>query len=378
MNLSVLFYSSDGWRSVKDGAHHRRDNSVSLSAGISTPESVGIMDIVLNVSLLAGIILFGAFGNLLVIITIARNTTFHRAPFFFMLNLSISDLCRCLFCIPFVIASAIENVGWSHGEISCTVIAFTNFFFVFNSFITLMTIAIDRYISITYPYLHKRWLHGHTSLVLVAVGWLLSALVSLPPVFGNGSYTFVEEESQCTFKHMSYKHSDTFGFLLVLTAVQFGSLFIYVRIFLFLREHRRMKPLENPPAMSSNWTFAAPGLRNVFPITWAGGPLRPIPTITQNLSSANGPIEHVGRRKNEHLSRLFFAVTTCVYCLWSLYSIQSFLLIFSSIVIPKSVRRITTWATFFQACVSPIVFIFHYRKLLINNIRFYSRRRGLW
>jgi hypothetical protein len=375
MNFSVLFHSCNRWVSVEDAAHQERNNSVKLFTRISTPKSFDIMDAALNVSFLAGIILIGTFGNLLVVITIVRNTTFHRAPFFFVLNLSISDLCRCLFCIPFVIASAVENVGWNHGELACTVIAFTNFFFVFNSFITLMTIAIDRYISITHPYLHKRWLHGHTSLVLVAVGWLLSALVSLPPVFGNGSYSFVEEESQCTFKHVSYKHSDTFGFLLVLTAVQVGSFFIYIRIFLFLREHRRMKPMETPPAMSSNWTFAAPGLQNVFPITWAGGALRPIPTITQNLSSANGQIDHVRQRRNEHLSRLFFAVTMSVYCLWSLYSIQSFLLIFSSIVIPKSIRRITTWATFFQICVSPIVFTFHYRKLLKNTIRFSSRRR---
>lgn len=378
-----VFHSSSGWIFLDNVTHPQNLTSsvhvtLNIAKGVKPFKFVhcsDTMDSVLYVTLLFFILLLGSVGNIVVVATIARNTTFNRAPFFFLLNLSISDLCRCLFCVPFVIASVIQDVGWIHGEVSCTAIAFTNFFFVFNSFITLMIIAIDRYISVSYPYIHKRWLHGPTSLVLVAIGWLLSALVSLPPVFGNGSYTFVEEEHQCTFQHTSYKHNDTFGFLLVLTAVQFGSFFIYGRIFIFLRDHRRMKPLENPPAMSSNWTMAGPGLRNVFPIAWTGVPLHPIPTITQNLSNASGQINHIRERKNEHLTRLFFALTLCVYLLWSLYSVQSFILIFSDVTIPITMRRVTTVTTFLQVCVSPVTFIFHFRKILTNNVRSFRRRR---
>ncbi|XP_061179198.1 probable G-protein coupled receptor 85 [Saccostrea echinata] len=371
----ALFHFSNGWVSVEDTAHSQHQKSVILSLESYTFGAFTVMNAMLNVGLFAGVLLIGTFGNLLIIVTITRNTTFHRAPFFFLLNLSISDLCRSLFCIPFVIASIVQDVGWIHGEVSCIAIAFTNFFFVFNSFISLMVIAIDRYISVAYPYWHKRWLQGPTSLTLVAVGWMLSALVSLPPVFSDGSYTFVEEENQCTFKYTSYKHNDTFGFLLVLTAVQFGSIFIYARIFIFLRDHRRMKPVETPAATSSNWTFTGLGLGNVFPNAWTGLPLRPIPTITQNLSSGNGYIGPVSGRRNEHLTRLFFAVTLCVYCLWSFYSVQYFLLIFTDTVIPKSVRRFTTLATFLQVCVSPVTFTFHYRKLFLNNLVHFHLRR---
>ncbi|XP_062585066.1 probable G-protein coupled receptor 85 [Saccostrea cucullata] len=370
----ALFHSVYGWVSVKDIAESPNHTSVVLSIKSYISGVFAVMNAVVNVGLLAGILLIGTFGNLLIIVTITRNTTFHRAPFYFLLNLSISDLCRSLFCIPFVIASIVQDVGWIHGEVSCIAIAFTNFFFVFNSFISLMVIAIDRYISVAYPYWHRRWLQGPTSLTLVAVGWMLSALVSLPPVFSDGSYTFVEEEDQCTFKYTSYKHNDTFGFLLVLTAVQFGSVFIYARIFIFLRDHRRMKPIETPAAISSNWTFTGLGLRNMFPNAWNGLPLRPIPTITQGLSSGQGHIGPARERRNEHLTRLFFALTLCIYCLWAFYSIQYFLLIFTDTVIPKSVRRITTLATFLQVCVSPITFTFHYRKLLLNNLHFYLRR----
>lgn len=379
MSFCLFHPGCNGWVSLNNTVETRHQNSATrLAKGLNLLRSCGIMDSALYVTALTCVLLFGFLGNLLVIVTIARNATFHRAPFFFLLNLSISDLCRCLFCVPFVIASVVQDVGWVHGDVSCTVIAFTNFFFVFNSFITILVIAIDRYVSVAYPYIHKRWLlQGPTSLVLVAIGWFLSGLVSLPPVFGDRSYTFVEEENQCTFQHTSYKHNDTFGFLLVLTAVQFGSFFIYCRIFIFLRHHRRMKPLENPPSMSSNWTFAGPRLQNMFPMAWNGLPLHPIPTITQNLSSASGQIDRIRHRKNEHLTRLFFAVALCVYLLWSLYCIQSLVLIFSDTVIPKGFRRITTLATFLQVCVSPVTFTFHFRKIVINNIKVYRRRRKL-
>jgi hypothetical protein len=53
------------------------------------------------------------------------------------------------------------------------------------------------------------------NLAIVVVGWLVSFAVSFPPVFGMGTYKYIQEESQCTFRHHTYRGNDTLGFLLV-------------------------------------------------------------------------------------------------------------------------------------------------------------------
>ena len=322
----------------------------------------------------------GALGNIVVIVTVVRDKCFHRPPFYYLVSLAVSDMCRALFCMPFVLASIVQGSVWTHGVTSCTIVGFANTFFVFNSVSALMAIAVDRHLSIIYSQFHRRRSRGLMNLCVILLSWLVSFAVSFPPVFGMGTYTYITEESQCSFKHKQYRQNDTFGFVLVFTAICIGTLILYARIFIFLRKHRRMRPLDRLPARSSNWTFFGPGGNALVQLNMANGlpfPPAQIPTVTQNLSQASGSCPQIRVRKNEHLTRLFFIVTILFDCLWSMHLIQSYVIIFcGEAFVPIILRSIAAWFTFVQVCVCPVMFFFsnmRFRKVLRSNMFAYKR-----
>ncbi|XP_060084384.1 probable G protein-coupled receptor 85 [Ylistrum balloti] len=347
----------------------------SLGSSITLKEESGMKsETVIKVVVLSIIIVMGIFGNVMVIYSVVSNKRFHKPPFYYLISQSISDLSRAVFCLPFVLASVAQGSVWRHGDSACTLLAFANTFFVFSSAVSLMAIVVDRHLAIVYSHFHRRRSQGLLNLAIVILGWLVSFAVSFPPVFGMGTYRYIPEESQCAFKHKRYRMNDTLGFVLVFSGVIVATMFLYVRIFIFLRDHRKMRPLFREPPRSNNWTFFGPGANAQVVINWLNGmPVGPpaqMPTITQNLNQTTGRVVNLRTRKNEHLCRTFFIVTVAMYSLWIPYLLQAYISIFGK---EKSISSlyvtISAWLTYSQVGISPFVYIF-------SNSSF-KRRRDL-
>lgn len=342
-------------------------------------------DNILKVLTLAVIIVVGILGNGSVIYIITRERKLHRPPFYYLISFCVSDISRCIFCLPFVLESIALGSKWTHGSVSCTLIAFANTFFIFSSVMALLAIAVDRHLSIVYAHFHKRRSRGLLNLAVVAMGWLVSFAVSFPPIFGMGTYEFIPEESQCAFQHKRYNKNDTLGFLIVFTGVMASTIFVYIRIFIFLRNHRKMRPLQQEPARSNNWTFFGPGANNQMMINWMNGlPLAPpnqVPTIMQNLNRSSGRVRNLRFRKNEHLSRLFFIVTVVFDILWILYLLQAFVIVFGSDdLLPSTFLSVSAWLTYFQVALCPLIYVCFdnpFRKAMKAGNNAYFRRDSI-
>ncbi|KAL8575649.1 hypothetical protein ACOMHN_028670 [Nucella lapillus] len=307
--------------------------------------------------------LVGVMGNALVIWSVVRQRHMHRPPFYYLLSLSLTDLSRAAFCLPLVLMTLLQGSVWRHGDSACDLFAFANSFFVLSSSVSLLDIAADRHLSLLYSYSYKRRSAGAVNLVVVLLGWTVAFLVSFPPVVGVGAYAFEASEGQCTLRHKFIRHdNNTLGFLLVFTVLLVATLFIYYRVFLSLRAHRKMRPLEPEPARSANWSFVGPGTGQVY-FNWGNGttgansgpllarhhPLRAPYLYTRGVGL------HVAR--NQHVVRLFFLMTLVFTGLWLPYQILSYWRVFGSAKeIAAGLVTAAAWLSYGQVVVCPVVY----------------------
>lgn len=123
------------------------------------------------------VVLFGALGNTLVVITIIKTKQLWNATNIFIANLAVADIFVCVFDLPLSLYYAIKG-EWVFGKALCHVIPSAFGVVVFASTLTLTMIAIDRFILIIFPL--KKRMTNVTVLVLVLLIAILSAAAAAP------------------------------------------------------------------------------------------------------------------------------------------------------------------------------------------------------
>ncbi|KAH3819805.1 hypothetical protein DPMN_121549 [Dreissena polymorpha] len=320
----------------------------------------------LNTSVILGfyisIVAIGIVGNAIVMYVIASDRKLHRGPLYFLTCVCLMDISKSIFCLPFSIEVVLMDFKWIYSQETCTVLAFSTSFFTVSTAIGLLAIAIDRYLSISSTRFYYKCSHGLVIFSFIIVGWGVAFCLSFPPIFDKIAYRFVLLEMQCTFFHAQYQENETLGYTITFIAILTVTVFLYLRLFLFMRSHRRMTPMFHEPARSSDWTFFGPGangqaLTNLLNGFGSG------PNHTQSAYATNNQI-HFGRSvnlrvsKNEHLSRLFFATSLTFTCLWIPYFIQSFCKVFNhSTPMPAPFIVFSTVLCNSHVAVCPLVFL---------------------
>lgn len=134
---------------------------------------------VITVILKVIIFLLGIVGNGAVIwiagfkMKKSVNTTWY-------LSLAISDFIFCS-TLPITIVHTVTD-NWSFGLFMCKFTSFVMFLNVYSSIFILVIISVDRCLTVKFPV----WAQNHRSVfkasVVVAVTWLMSVLLSIPPL----------------------------------------------------------------------------------------------------------------------------------------------------------------------------------------------------
>ncbi|NXU92479.1 O14J1 protein, partial [Xiphorhynchus elegans] len=193
--------------------------------------------------LFLGISLAALLGNGLILSAVACDHHLHTPMYFFLLNLSLTDLG----CICTTVPKAMHNSLWGTTTISYAGCAAQLFFFLFLisvEFSLLTIMCYDRYVAICKP-LHYRTLLGsracaHMAAAAWASGFLYGLLhtantFSLPLCQGNALGQFFCEIPQIL--KLSCSHSDPreLGLIVVSVCLLLGCfvfiVFSYVQIF---------------------------------------------------------------------------------------------------------------------------------------------------
>lgn len=316
-------------------------------------------------------------GNIAVIYVINSDKTLRRAPFHYLLCISVMDLFKTIFCLPFVIEVVLNNFKWEYKDETCVALAFETAFYTTSTAFGIVAIAIDRYLSITASRTYKTCLKNVWNRVVIATGCGVSFCISFPPVFEKNTYKFVPQEMQCTLYHQPYRDNKTLGYTTIFVLMLVLTLFLYCRLLLFMRSHRRMAPLQHEPARSSDWTFFGPGANGQALVNLLNGfanPMaNPVGVNNRNIQHNVGRLVNLRVVKEGHETRLFFVISASFIALWTPYLFQTFAKVFNSdIVLSPVFITVSTILSYAHVAVSPLVCLVlknPLRSFLVSKIK---------
>ncbi|XP_057900837.1 olfactory receptor 14C36-like [Melospiza georgiana] len=197
----------------------------------------------LHFCLLLGISLAALLGNGLIISAIACSHHLHTPMFFFMLNLTLTDLG----CICTTVPKAMHNSLWDTRNISysgCAAQLFFFMFFISSEFCLLTIMCYDRYVSICKPLHYGILLSSRACAHMAAAAWASALLYSmlhtantfsLPLCHGNALGQFFCEIPPILKLSCSKSYLREIGLMAVSVCLALGCfvfiVFSYVQIF---------------------------------------------------------------------------------------------------------------------------------------------------
>ncbi|KAF1588112.1 Adenosine receptor A3, partial [Eudyptes moseleyi] len=178
--------------------------------------------------------LFATLGNILVIWVVKLNSTFHNTTLYFIVSLALADIAVGILVMPLaiVVSLGISVHFYTCLFMCCLMVVFTN-----ASILSLLAIAIDRYLRVKLPTRYKIITTGRRVWWALGLCWSVSLLVGLVPMFGwNKREPGNSDFLRCRFTSvMRMDYMVYFGFftwtlipLLIMCA-------LYVEIFYIIR-----------------------------------------------------------------------------------------------------------------------------------------------
>ncbi|XP_071336039.1 5-hydroxytryptamine receptor 7 [Trachinotus anak] len=166
-------------------------------------------------------------GNLLVVISVCFVKKLRQPSNYLIVSLAVADLSVALAVMPFVSITDLIGGQWIFGQFFCNVFIAMDVMCCTASIMTLCVISIDRYLGITKPLTYPVRQNGCCMAKMIVSVWLLSASITLPPLFGWAQN--VNDGRVCLI-------SQDFGYTVYSTAVAFYipmsvMLIMYYRIY---------------------------------------------------------------------------------------------------------------------------------------------------
>lgn len=231
--------------------------------------------------LLSFIIVLTIVGNILVILSVFTYKPLRIVQNFFIVSLAVADLTVAILVLPFNVVNMMIG-RWVFGIHLCKMWLTSDVLCCTSSILNLCAIALDRFWAITDPinYAQKRTVER--VLLLIGGVWILSLVISSPPLVGWNDWpdVFDSQQHPCTLNsnpgYRVYSALGSFFIPLIIMSI------VYIEIFIATR--RRLRERARASRINAmNLTVAVASGRE------------PIPTTQQDQESISSETNH-----NEH------------------------------------------------------------------------------
>ncbi|KAI0221058.1 Adenosine receptor A2a [Lamellibrachia satsuma] len=176
-----------------------------------------------------------ALGNALVLWVIIKRQQLHTTTNVFIASLAASDMLVGLIGIPCVLVTSFQLPRNLYGclLVNCTILMFTQV-----SIFGLLSVALERFVAIRFPFYYTQHLTVRVALVVSAVNWVAGILIGLIPLFGwNLGWN---DAGVCNFiLVIDLRYHVYMGFFVFMMGPMLIMLAIYVYIFSVLRRANR-------------------------------------------------------------------------------------------------------------------------------------------
>jgi hypothetical protein len=210
---------------------------------------------ILVAAVLFVVIIATAFGNLLVGLALFKFRYLRTISNYLIGNLALSDFLLATTILP--MSTVQECLGhWVFGQFMCNFWLLSDVLYCTASIWNLCIIAFDRFTATLYPLWYREKRSNKQAAIYVALVWIISTAICLPPLFGwndlNQNYVYNNETNvyNCNlFQTPSYVLYSAAGSFYIPFFITF---FLYIRIFTVLRKRmRNMRRAANKRMQSS-------------------------------------------------------------------------------------------------------------------------------
>jgi hypothetical protein len=167
-----------------------------------------------------------------------RTRSLQKSSNYFTLNLAFADILVSLVNMPVTIYTILQQ-RWLLGEDICRVLGYVNILSFISSVMSLALIAINRLFFVVHWKKYTRYFSPRRVKMFIALNWILSGLLSLPPLIGWSSFGYVPGKSYC---FVLWRDDVYFAYFMVVVCF-FGPLvtmgICYTKILLFTRHAKR-------------------------------------------------------------------------------------------------------------------------------------------
>ncbi|NXF10572.1 AA3R protein, partial [Smithornis capensis] len=125
--------------------------------------------------------LFATLGNILVIWVVKLNSTFQNTTLYFIVSLALADIAVGILVMPLAI---VVSLGITVHFYTCLFMCCLMVIFTTASILSLLAIAIDRYLRVKLPTRYKIITTERRVWWALGLCWSVSVLVGLVPMFG--------------------------------------------------------------------------------------------------------------------------------------------------------------------------------------------------
>ncbi|XP_024294631.1 alpha-1A adrenergic receptor-like [Oncorhynchus tshawytscha] len=293
--------------------------------------------------ILGTFIIFGVFGNILVILSVVCHRHLRTVTHYFIVNLAVADLLLSSIVLPF--SATFEILGyWVFGRPFCNVWAAVDVLCCTASIMSLCVISVDRYIGVSYPLRYPAIVTERRALLALVGLWALSVTISIGPLFG-WKEPAPEDESICKItEEPAYAIFSAVGsFYLPLAII----LSMYCRVYVVARQESR-------------------GLREGHKTDKSDSE-----SITLRIHRGNTAVsEDEALRSHTHFAlrllkfsrekkaakTLGIVVGCFVLCWLPFFLVLPIGSIFPAYRPSDTVFKITFWLGYFNSCINPIIY----------------------
>lgn len=126
------------------------------------------------------VITVGVIANSTILFLVARSKRLRTVTNIFIANLALSDLWLCVFSLPVQLHYQLTDY-WVFGSALCRVVFSAFAVPMYVSTLSILLIAVDRYLLILYPLFHR--MTACIALALIAANVVVSVALSIPVMF---------------------------------------------------------------------------------------------------------------------------------------------------------------------------------------------------
>ena len=229
------------------------NNNFTLNEDINGP----LLAAVIGIEMLAGLIT----NSFVLIVTFCFIKKWKKPSIIILTNMLLNNLVITLLVMPFSIITAASG-EWIFGSTvnqKESVCQFAGCIFSYSTFVateSLVLVSFDQFFFIVKALQYDKYMTVNKAVIIVAVSWILAAILSILPLLGFGIYEFAYSFGTCIPGGEGQIGYSIYFFLVILIFV--GSIIVTsIWTLCFTRKYLRDKATGPIPTQGSNHVYAS-------------------------------------------------------------------------------------------------------------------------